>query len=110
MMFAQFGDAISMLEKLTEIYLHNPVNAMTAICKKLSMPKKAALEAIAMFEASLGSTVVTAHDIFMAMQEIIFILRTEGIPEGKLLVIEENLARALTLHWNDYDFAKAVSY
>ena len=110
MMFAQFGNAISMLEKLTEIYLDYPVNAMTAICKKLSMPKKAALEAIAMFEGSLGSSAVTAHDIFMAMQEIIFILRTEGISEGKLLLTEENLARALTLRWSDFDYAKAVNY
>ena len=110
MMFTQFGNAIAMLEKLNTIYLSYPVNAMTAICKKLSMPKKAALEAIAMFEGSLGSTAVTAHDVFIAMQEIIFILRIEGTPEGKLLVTEENLARALTLNWNDYDYAKAVSY
>jgi len=110
MMFARFGNAVSALEKLTEIYLSYPINAMTAICKKLTMPKKAAMEAIAMFEGSLGNSAVTAHDIFMAMQEIIFILRTEGVPESKLLVTEENLARALTLRWSDYDYAKAVSY
>ena len=63
-----------------------------------------------MFECSLGDTAVTAHDVFMGMQEIIFNLRTDGTPESKLLAAEENLARALTLRWNDYDFAKAVSY
>ena len=110
-LFAQFGDAIAMLEKLTTVYLNYPVNAMTAICKKLAMPKKAAMEAIAMFEGSLGSDAVTAHDVFMALQEIIFILRTsEGVGDGKLLVIEENLARALTLRWQDFDLAKAVSF
>ena len=109
--FAKFGDAIAALEKLTNVYLTHPVNAMTAICKKLSMPKKAAMEAIAMFEGSLGSENVTAHDVFMALQEIIFILRTsEGVSDGKLLVIEENLARALTLRWQDFDLARAVSY
>jgi len=110
LMFAQFGDAIAMLEKLTTVYLDYPVNAMTAICKKLSMPKKAAMEAIAMFEGSMGNASITAHDIFMALQEIIFILRTEGTPEGKLLVIEENLARALSIRWKDYDLAKVVGY
>ena len=110
LLFTQFGDAIAMLEKLTTIYLDYPVNAMTAICKKLSMPKKAAMEAIAMFEGSMGSGSVTAHDIFMALQEIIFILRTEGTPEGKLLVIEENLSRALAIRWQDFDIAKVVSY
>ncbi len=110
-MFAQFGDAMAMLEKLTTIYLDHPVNAMTAICKKLSMPKKAAMEAIAMFEGSLGSDAVTAHDVFMALQEIAFILRTSGgVSDGKLLVIEENLARALTLRWQDFDLARTVSY
>ena len=63
-----------------------------------------------MFEGSLGSDPVTAHDVFMAMQEIIFILRTGGVPEGKLLVIEENLARTLRIRWKDYDLAKAVSW
>lgn len=109
--FAQFGNAVAMLEKLAGIYLDYPVNAMTAICKKLSMPKKAAMEAITMFEASLGSERVTAHDIFMALQEIVFILRTsEGISDGKLLVIEENLARALSLRWQDFDLSRPVSY
>ena len=110
MLFVKFGDAVAQLEKLTTVYLDYPVNAMTAVCKKLAMPKKAAMEAIAMFEGSLGSTAVTAHDVFMAMQEIIFILRTEKTPESKLLLTEENLARTLTLRWHEYDLAKAVSY
>ena len=31
-------------------------------------------------------------------------------PESKLLALEENMARALTLNWNEYDLAKAVEY
>lgn len=38
------------LQKLMEISLDYPVNAMTRVCKKLSMQKKAAVEAISMFE------------------------------------------------------------
>ena len=44
------------------------------------------------------------------MQEIPFILKAEKTPESKLLVVEENMARALTFKWGDYDLAKAVSY
>lgn len=109
-LFAQFGDSIAKLQKLLEIHLDYPVNTMTRICKKLSLPKKAAVEAIAMYEMSYGGGAATAHDVFLAMQEIPFILRTEGTPESKLLVIEENMARALSLRWSDYDLAKAVSY
>ena len=109
-LFAQFGDSVAKLQKLMEIHLSYPVNAMTRICKKLSMPKKAALEAISMFEMAFGGNSATAHDVFFGMQEILFTLKTENTPESKMLLVEENLARALTLNWNDYDLAKGVDY
>ena len=109
-LFAQFGDSVAKLQKLLEIPLSYPVNAMTRICKKLVLPKKAALEAIAMFEMAYGGGPASAHDVFMAMQEIPYILKSEHTPESKMLNVEENMARALTLKWSDYDTAKAVSY
>ena len=57
-----------------------------------------------------GGGAATAHDVFLAMQEIPFIMKTSGAPESKLLALEENMARALTLNWNEYDLAKAVEY
>lgn len=98
-LFAQFGDSIAKLQKLLEIHLDYPVNAMTRVCKKLSLPKKAAVEAIAMYEMAYGGGPATAHDVFLAMQEIPFILRTENTPESKMLVIEENMARALSFRY-----------
>ena len=64
-LFAQFCDSVSKLQTLLEIELQYPVNAMTRICKKFSLPKKEALEAIAMFEISYGGGTATAHDVFM---------------------------------------------
>lgn len=109
-LFAQFTDSVAKLQKLLDIHLDYPVNAMTRVSKHLRLPKKAALEAISMFEMATGGASATAHDVFMALQEIPFILSTEHTPQGKLLVVEENLARALTLRWSDYDMAKAVSW
>ena len=108
--FARFGDFIGKLEKLTTIYLDYPVNAMIAICKKLRMPKKAAMEAVAMFESSYGGGVATAHDVFMALQEIPFILKTEHTPQSKLFEVNEQLAQTVSFRWPDYDFAKPVSF
>lgn len=108
--FAQFGDLVEKLQKLLEVELDYPVNAMTRVCKKLSLPKKAAVEAIAMFEMAQGSAPATAHDVYFALQEIPFILKTQGAPGSKLLSVEENMARALTLRWSDYDLAKGVEY
>ncbi len=109
-LFAQFGDSVEKLAGLLDIQLEYPVNAMTRVCKKLSLPKKASVEAIAMFEMANGNSPAVAHDVFMAMQEIPFILKTQGTPQGKMLAVEENMARALTLKWADYDLAKGVNW
>ena len=110
MLFAQFGDSGARLSGLLSIHLDHPVNAMTAICKRLALPKKAAMEAIDMFEMAIGEDSATAHDVFVAMQEIPFILKTQGTPESKLLALQENMARALTLKWRDYDYAREVKW
>ncbi len=110
LLFAQFGDSIKKLERLLNVYLNYPINAMTRVCKKLALPKKASVAAIKMFEDTYGGGIATAHDVFMAMQEILFTLSTENTPQSKMLLVEENLARALSLNWSDYDLAKGVDY
>ena len=93
-----------------EIPLRYPVNAMTRICKQLVLPKKAADEAIARFEMTYGDGCATAHDVFMALQEIPFLLKVNGVPETKRLGVEENLAKVLSFNWSDYDLARSVDY
>ena len=109
-LFAQFQDSVGKLQKLLNVYLDYPVNAMTRVCKKLNLPKKAALEAIHQFEVSYGGGPATAHDVFLAMQEIPFFLSCDHAPESKLLAVAESMARALTFRWEDYDLAKGVEY
>lgn len=109
-LFSQFGNTIQKLHKLLEIELEYPINAMTRVCKKLSLPKKAALEAISMYEMAYGGGCATAHDVYLAMQEIPFILKTQNVPESKRLIVEENMARALNLNWSEFDLAKAGDY
>ena len=110
MLFAQFGDSVARLSGLLSIHLDHPVNAMTAICKRLALPKKAAMEAIDRVEMAIREDSAPAHDLVVAMQEIPFILKTQGTPESKLLALQENMARALTLKWRDYDYAREVKW
>jgi len=110
MLFAQYKDAVIQLQSLNDIYLEYPVNAMTRVCKTLKLPKKAALEAVKMFEVSYGGGVSTAYEVFMGMQEIMFILKTAKTSEGKMLTLQEAMSRALTVKWADYDLAKAVNW
>ena len=110
LLFAQFGDNIKKLEKLLDVTLLYPVNAMTRVCKELVMPKKEAVEAIAMFESVYGDKPATAHDVFMSMQEIPYLLKLNNASESKLLMVQENMARALSLNWAEYDLPKAVVF
>lgn len=57
-----------------------------------------------------GGGPATAHDVFLAMQEIPFFLSCDHAPESKLLAVAESMARALTFRWEDYDLAKGVEY
>lgn len=109
-LFAQFGDSIAKLSKLLSVHLDYPVNAMTAVAKYLKLPKKAAMEAIDMFEAAFGDSPATAHDVFMGLQEIPFTLKIHGASESRLLLLQETMARALTLRWADYDLARKVEW
>jgi len=108
--FVRFSDFTTKLTSLMDVVLEYPVNAMTAIAKKLRLPKKAALEAIAMFEASYGGSTSTAHDVFFALQEVPYILKTESTPQSKIFVSDEAIAKTVNLRWSDYDLAKAVRW
>ncbi len=110
MMYAQFVNTVDRLEKLLDVYLDYPVNVMTGVCKKLSLPKKPACAAIEMFSMAVGSDPASAHDVYMGLQEILFSMKSSGTPESKLLSVEESIARALTLNWDDFDIAGTVSY
>ena len=107
-LFAKYAESVEKLMKLMDIRLDYPVNAMTRVCKTLKMPTKPACEAVAMFEMAIGRNSATAHDVYMAMQEIMFLCKANGMPENKLMFLSENLTRALTICWHDYDCAKGV--
>lgn len=113
MMFAQFGKSLEKLEKLMDIYVQYPISCMERVCKALKLPKKASLEAVAQFEFANGDAPCTAHDIYLAMQEIPFLYRTgsEGkVSEHTLFNTEESVARALSIDWEKHDIIKRVEW
>ncbi len=110
LLFAQFVDSVTKLKGLLDIQLSNPINAMIRICKKLSLPKKESAEAVAMYTMAYGGGPATAHDVFMALQEIPFLMKGNNTPQAKCLLTEENMARALSIRWSDYDIPGTVNF
>lgn len=108
-LFVQYEDSVARLTKLTGIVLNYPVNAMAAVAKKLSLPKKPRDQAVEMFEMGIGNAQATAHDVFIALQEVIFNLKIAGASHADITTQQENLARAITLNWRTFDTVKRVS-
>ena len=110
MIFAQYAKAVNGLVGLLEIEIRYPANCMTGIMKRLGLPKKLSFEAIDLFKAQYGEEPCTAHDIYFAVCEIIFMLQCSGSDGARIVQTEENIARALTVRWIDYDMPGDVRW
>lgn len=102
-LYAQYTKAINSLTNLLYIPIDNPYNTLLAIAKKIRIPKKLAYKAADVFQDQFGNDRSTAHDIYYGLAEVVFFLQTEGASGTKIVKMEETVARALTIKWEDFD-------
>lgn len=103
-LYAKYQLAIGKLTELLEVRIANPVNCMTEVMAKLAIPKKYQAEALELFKAQYNVWSCTAHDIYFAISEILFMLECEGASGSRIAKMEEQIARALSMNWAEYDF------
>lgn len=101
--YAQFGKSLKSLRALITIEIDYPMNCMAGIMKRIGLTKKPSMEAIELFKAQHGLAPCTAHEIYYGICEVLFILQCSGATGGKIAQTEENIARALSLRFSDYD-------
>ena len=73
-LYAKYQLAIGKLTELLEVRIANPVNCMSEVMAKLAIPKKYQAEALDLFKAQYDVWSCTAHDIYFAISEILFML------------------------------------
>ena len=100
---SQYQLAIGKLTKLLDIEISNPVNCLLRICKHIGISKKPSYEAAEQFKALNGEAPCTAHDVYFGINEVVFMLQCEGASGSKVIRMEENVARALSVRWSDFD-------
>lgn len=103
MIYAQYTLAIGNLMNLLKVEINNPVNCFLGVCKKIGVTKKLAFDAAALFMAQNGNTPCTAHEIYYGISEVIFMMQCAGESGSRIAQMEENIARAFTVRWYDYD-------
>lgn len=110
MVYGKYQLAIGRLTSLLEIDIINPVNCMKGVMKKIGIPKKLGMEAVELFRAQHGEASCSAHDIYYGISEVLFMLETNGEEGSRIADMEEMVARALSVSWDDYDIAGEVRW
>jgi len=100
---SQYQLAIGKLTNLLDVNIQNPVNCLLRVCKHVGIGKKLAYEAAEQFKVLNGEDPCTAHDVYFGINEVVFMLQCDGASGSKIVRMEENVARALSVRWNDFD-------
>lgn len=103
LIYSRYTKAIKNLTDLLKIEISYPINCMAGVMKRVGISKKLSFEAIDLFKAQNGEGPCTAHDIYYGISEVIFMLQCDGADGSKVAQMEENVARALSVRWGDYD-------
>ncbi len=104
LLHSTFQNAINNLSNLITIKIDNPVNCMISIIKKLGLPKKISLEAVEIFKTQIeDNDNVTAYDLYLGINEIIFLMQCAKMSSLQIVNTEEIIARALSFRWKDFD-------
>ena len=93
-----------------DIEITNPVNCMRLIMKKLKIKQKISNETVELFQAQYGTGPCTAHDIYFALNEASFIAACEGMQGEYILNLEEDIAKALSFDWAEYDVSGMIKF
>lgn len=103
LIYSQYTQAIKNLTDLLKIEINYPVNCMAGVMKRIGISKRLTFEVIDLFKAQNGEDPCTAHDIYYGICEVIFMLQCDGVDGSKIAQMEENVARALSVRWYEYD-------
>jgi len=109
MLYPKFVNTAKVLNKLLNVNLFYPLNAMAEVMKNIKIPKKIAFETLEAFQVRHGDGPSTAHEAFWGISEAIFFMRADGASESKIAETEDKIARALHLNWTDYDIGGVMA-
>jgi len=104
LIFPQFDAALGKLMKLASIEIRYPKYCMGSVMKKIGIHKSLGLEVLESFMFGMGSNPITAHEIYCSINEVLFIMTCNKESQTKIAKVEEMIARALNIKWQDYDF------
>ena len=110
MLYSQYDLAIGKLESLITITIKNPSNTMIGVMSKIGIPKKYGVPALEKFNAIHGAGFCTAHDIYYGIAEVVFFMQCAGESGVRVTQMEETVARALNVKWQEFDIPGEIKW
>lgn len=110
MIFSQYSYGLKKLTDLLEVDIQYPENTLLGVMKQITIPKKLAFPAVDLFKAQYGDGSCTAHDLYYAISEILFMLQCDGASGARIAQMEENIAKALSVKWTEFDTSVPVNW
>ena len=110
MLYSQYDLAIGKLESLIAITVKNPSNTMIGVMSKIGIPKKYGVPALEKFNAIHGAGFCTAHDIYYGIAEVVFFMQCAGESGVRVTQMEETVARALNVKWQEFDIPGEIKW
>lgn len=108
--FSQYGDRLAKLMHLLDIAIVYPEGCMKAVMKRLKIPAKYATPTLEAFARGFSDgDSCTAHDIYYGLGDLLFQLQIHNASGEQILRMEESIAKALSLNFNEYDMPTDMS-
>ena len=105
LLYAQYSKALGNMQSMMDVYVLHPINAMLGVMKRIGVPKKYATLIAEDYRLKRGDTACSAYEAYLQISEVIYLMQCDGADGSKIVMMEENIARAVHLRWKDYDFA-----
>lgn len=109
MICSRYTEAVKGIANLMDIEIRNPVNCLKLIMKKVGIKQKIRNEVVELYVAQSGTGACTAHDLYFAINEASFLAACEGMPAHRILRLEEDITKAITLDWKEFDVCGAIT-
>lgn len=107
---SRYQDAITNLSKLMDIEIRHPLNCLRLVMRKIGIRKKLINQVVELYEAQNGTGPCTAHDLYYAMNEASFFGACDGLQGHSIIKLEEDITRALSMDWEEYDVGGAIKW
>jgi len=76
--------------------------------KEIKISQKIRNEVVEQYVAQYGEDPCTAHDLYYAINEASFFAACEGFSGSRILKLEEDIARTLSMDWKAFDVIGAI--